>query len=171
MLLAALKEEPKPLLLRGGLPAGVVEKFVRCEGGGPAGVVDGACEMEPLPLRFGVAGEFAPKLKLKDIAPVVVWWRSPRCDYLKYAMDVKFAGAQLDAKRSVRELNLEVNVNVASTPPARLGATMGGRYSIVADMCSFLSLSSSAAVSSCFISMPLYYRTDAPVGASRHYMM
>jgi hypothetical protein len=62
-LLLALYEEPKILLLRGGLPAGVVEKCVKCEGGLPAGVVDGACEMELLPLRFGVAGEFAPKLK------------------------------------------------------------------------------------------------------------
>lgn len=67
VLLAALNDDPKILLLRGGLPAGVVERFVRCDGGGPAGVVDGACAIELLPFRFGVAGELAPKLKLKDI--------------------------------------------------------------------------------------------------------
>lgn len=36
----------------------------------PAGVVDGACEMELLPLRLGVDGEFAPNLKLKAISAV-----------------------------------------------------------------------------------------------------
>ena len=70
MLLPALKEEPNILLLRGGLPAGVVEGCVRWEGGLPAGVVDGACEMELLPLRLGVDGDFAPKLKLKAILAV-----------------------------------------------------------------------------------------------------
>lgn len=36
---------------------------MRCEGGGPAGVVEGALEKnEPFPLRFGVAGELELKL-------------------------------------------------------------------------------------------------------------
>ena len=72
VLLLALYDEPKILLLRGGLPAGVVEKCVKWEGGLPAGVVDGACEMELLPLRFGVAGDFAPKLKAISVVIGVV---------------------------------------------------------------------------------------------------
>ncbi len=38
----------------------------------PAGVVDGACEMELLPLRLGVDGEGAPNLKLKAISALLV---------------------------------------------------------------------------------------------------
>lgn len=74
MLFDALYELPKILLLRGGLPAGVVDLVVKYEGGGPAGVVDGACDSkEPLPLRLGVLGDLKgfgfddPGLKLKDI--------------------------------------------------------------------------------------------------------
>lgn len=51
----------------------MVDLLVSHVGGGPAGVVEGACEkVEALPLRFGVLGESDgwPKLKLCDIAEV-----------------------------------------------------------------------------------------------------
>ena len=64
------------MLLRGGLPAGVVDLLVRYEGGGPAGVVDGAWEKrELLDLCLGVLGDLeepcAPARKLKAIAVMV----------------------------------------------------------------------------------------------------
>ena len=64
VLFEALYELPNILLLRGGLPAGVVDLLVSHEGGLPAGVVEGAWEREDLPLRLGVLGEAR---KLKDI--------------------------------------------------------------------------------------------------------
>ena len=59
MFVAALNELPK-ILLRGS-PAGVVDFWVRYDGGSYLGVVEGAwekSELLPAPLRAGVVGEW-----------------------------------------------------------------------------------------------------------------
>jgi len=68
-LAAALYELPKRWLLRGGFPWGVVDLFVfvRYEGGGTVGVVEGAFEEKKEGLerevRAGVAGDLAVDLE------------------------------------------------------------------------------------------------------------
>lgn len=48
--------------------AGVVDLLVRCEGGGPAGVVDGIERRERPPRVFGVLGKSEDSGSRKDIA-------------------------------------------------------------------------------------------------------